>query len=197
MRRFSPASPASSRSRSPSEEADSGGRARRRRAVGGDARGGQRALSSRRRAHRCREHTEPALALFLRSRALVPGKANTTNAAICLEKLGRYDEALDMAEEVIAKFSGSSRRERAQGHRAKRMAELRKKVGSLVVTSDVDATLDCRRPRSRQGAALVAGSIPRRTARRSGRRSWLRRAPAGRSSRLRRRPRHRRRPPPR
>jgi hypothetical protein len=86
------------------------------------------------------EAYEPALALFLRSRALVPGKGNTSNAAVCLEKLGRYDEALEMAEEVVAKFSDSLD-ERDRKEIGPRMAELRKKVASLVVASDVDATL--------------------------------------------------------
>ncbi len=86
------------------------------------------------------EAYDRALDLFLRSRELVPSGANTIAAASCLDKLGRYDEALEMAEEVAAKYSGSlDAHNRAMI--GPMLADLRKKVGSLVVTSDVDATL--------------------------------------------------------
>jgi PEGA domain len=86
------------------------------------------------------EAYDRALDFFLRSRALVPSGGNTINAASCLEKLGRYDEALEMAEEVVSKFLANI----DPHNRAiigPMMAELRKKVGSLAVSSDVDATL--------------------------------------------------------
>src|SRR5262249_9943502 len=41
-----------------------------------------------------------ALEYFLRSRALSPGKGNTANAAYCLDRLGRFDEALELYEEL-------------------------------------------------------------------------------------------------
>lgn len=47
---------------------------------------------------------EPALAEFLQSRALFATRGNSQNAAVALNKLGRYDEALDLFEELIAKF---------------------------------------------------------------------------------------------
>lgn len=48
---------------------------------------------------------EPALEAFQRSRALVASRQNTTNAAICLERLGRYDEALELYEDLLARFA--------------------------------------------------------------------------------------------
>src|SRR5262245_43588266 len=47
---------------------------------------------------------ERALHYFLRSRATYPSGKNTVNAAICLDRLGRYDEALELYEEVLTKF---------------------------------------------------------------------------------------------
>src|SRR5688500_13447169 len=41
---------------------------------------------------------DAALAEFLTSRARYPTRKNTKNAAICLRKLHRFDEALDMLE---------------------------------------------------------------------------------------------------
>ena len=49
---------------------------------------------------------ERALAYFLRSRAEQASAKNTGNAAICLSRLGRYDEALEMYEELLLRFSG-------------------------------------------------------------------------------------------
>src|SRR5262245_34722023 len=47
------------------------------------------------------ENFDAALAEFLRSRELYPARGNTQNAALCLKKLGRYDEALDMFETLL------------------------------------------------------------------------------------------------
>ncbi|MBI4700565.1 MAG: hypothetical protein HY744_05280, partial [Deltaproteobacteria bacterium] len=45
-----------------------------------------------------------ALDYYLESRALMPSVANTKNAAICLDELGRYDEALELYEDLITRF---------------------------------------------------------------------------------------------
>jgi hypothetical protein len=47
---------------------------------------------------------EPALAEFLRSRALFPTRANTQNSAVALEHLNRFDEALDMFETLVREY---------------------------------------------------------------------------------------------
>src|SRR5262245_28072816 len=47
---------------------------------------------------------ERALDFFLRSRELVPSAKNTIDAGICLERLGRHDEALELYEDASARF---------------------------------------------------------------------------------------------
>lgn len=80
--------------------------------------------------------TERALDYFLRSRAVLPSTKNTANAAICLQRLGRYDEALELYEEVLVRFAdGLDEEDRAVISPA--MAALRKKVGNVAVSSNV------------------------------------------------------------
>jgi hypothetical protein len=47
---------------------------------------------------------DSALAEFSRSRELFPTKNALKNAALCLRELGRYDEALDMYDELLKSF---------------------------------------------------------------------------------------------
>ncbi len=81
--------------------------------------------------------TERALEAFLRSRELVPSAKNTVNAAICLERLGRFDEALEMYEEVLARFAAKLDVEDRKSL-APVMAALRTKIGYLDLSSNVD-----------------------------------------------------------
>ena len=46
-----------------------------------------------------------ALAEFLQSRALYPTRQATKNAAVCLKKLSRFDESLDMFEALLREFA--------------------------------------------------------------------------------------------
>lgn len=83
---------------------------------------------------------ERALAHFQRSRELVPSKGNTTNAAHCLHELGRYDEALELYEELVARFAA----ELGPDNRAMlvpAMKDVLAHVGKLAVTSNVGGTL--------------------------------------------------------
>lgn len=92
---------------------------------------------------------EGALELFLRSRALWFHWANTLNAAVCLEHLGRHHEALAFYEEVLRHFSNNfSTKDREQI--AKTIEQLQKRVlrvqiedtsGTLVVDTDSCGTL--------------------------------------------------------
>ncbi|HTJ82091.1 MAG TPA: PEGA domain-containing protein, partial [Polyangiaceae bacterium] len=70
-----------------------------------------------------------ALAEFLASRELYPTRTATNNAAVCLRKLKRFDESLDMFETVLREFPNmpADKKEAAQ----KEVAELRQLVGTI------------------------------------------------------------------
>ncbi len=74
------------------------------------------------------EAWSPALAEFLRSRELYPTRVATNNAAVALQKLQRYDEALDMFETLLRDFE-VSQSDRAEAQ--KQIAELRSLVGTI------------------------------------------------------------------
>ena len=86
-----------------------------------------------------------ALDFFLRSRAVLPTSKNTTNAAITLDQLGRYDEALELYEELLLRYAGGLDDE-DRAAIAPAMAALRDKVGSVQVSSNVggEVTIDGR-----------------------------------------------------
>jgi len=70
-----------------------------------------------------------ALAEFLASRELYPTRTATNNAAVCLRKLKRFDEALDMFETLLREFPTmpADKKEAAQ----KEVADLRSLVGTI------------------------------------------------------------------
>jgi hypothetical protein len=72
-----------------------------------------------------------ALAEFLRARELYPTRSATKNAAICLHKENRFDEALDMFEALERDYPDLSATDRALADRE--IAELRTSVGELAV----------------------------------------------------------------
>jgi hypothetical protein len=83
---------------------------------------------------------ERALTFFLRSRAIFAAKGNTLDAAICLDRLGRYDEALELYEEALSNYGAAfSEEERSSIPQA--TASLRAKVGTLAVSANVDGTV--------------------------------------------------------
>jgi hypothetical protein len=83
---------------------------------------------------------ERALDYFLRSRAVLATTKNTTNAAITLERLGRFDESLELYEELLLKYAGGlDDEDRAAIGPA--MEALRQKVGSVEVSSNVGGTV--------------------------------------------------------
>jgi hypothetical protein len=83
---------------------------------------------------------ERALELFLRSRAALPAVKNTLNAAICLEKLGRADEAAELYEEVLLRFT-SELTDVDRAAVGASLPALRRRIGSLDVSSNVEGTV--------------------------------------------------------
>lgn len=83
---------------------------------------------------------ERALDHFLRSRAIVPSVPNTMNAAICLDRLERADEALDLYEQLLTEL-GPKLEEDDRRAVTQSMTALRRRVGSVDVSANVDGTL--------------------------------------------------------
>ena len=77
-----------------------------------------------------------ALDMFRRSRSLYASAKNTVNAALCLEKLKRFDEALELYEAAITHHARELDRSDEEAIRAA-MANLRSKVGSLTLSYNV------------------------------------------------------------
>lgn len=90
-----------------------------------------------------------ALELYVRSRQIVASVPNTLNAAFCLDQLGRYDEALELYETLLTEL----RAELGEPERrsvASAIATLRARIGSVLVSSNVDGlVLIDGRPRGR------------------------------------------------
>jgi len=83
---------------------------------------------------------ERAADAFLRSRAVCRSRHNTVNAAVCLSQLGRFDEAIELYEELDAVF----RDELSEHNRAAigpALERLRGKVGRIAVSSNVEGVL--------------------------------------------------------
>lgn len=70
-----------------------------------------------------------ALAEFLISREMFPTRAATQNAGTCLRKLQRYDESLDMYEQLLREFPTMPPEARAEAQQA--VAEMRELVGTI------------------------------------------------------------------
>jgi hypothetical protein len=99
--------------------------------------------------------TERALEHFLRSRELLPSGKNTVNAAICLERLGRYDEALELYEEVVLRFARDLD-EQDRTNLTPVMQSLRAKIGYLELSANVEGLVTI--------AGRPRGRLPLRTA---------------------------------
>lgn len=74
---------------------------------------------------------DAALAEFLESRRLFPTRVATNDAALCLRRLGRNDEALAMFESFLAEFPAAPDRAMVE----RQVAQLRTIVGSITIQS--------------------------------------------------------------
>ncbi|MEJ7728418.1 MAG: PEGA domain-containing protein [Polyangiaceae bacterium] len=72
---------------------------------------------------------DAALAEFLRSRELFPTRSATKNAAVCLRKLKRHDEALDAYQSLLREFPDLPAEDRAAAEKA--AEELAALVGTI------------------------------------------------------------------
>lgn len=95
------------------------------------------------------ESWDPALAEFLRSREVFATRAATKNAALCLRKLDRFDEALDLFQALLREFPNLPSEDRALAESAI------KSLSALVGGIDVRA--------SESGAVIVVDGRERGT----------------------------------
>jgi hypothetical protein len=82
-------------------------------------------------AHFDRREWSAALAEFLRSREIYPTRAATKDAAVCLRTEGRFDEALELYEDLLLKFPDLSEEERSFAQREE--TELQASIGTLEI----------------------------------------------------------------
>jgi hypothetical protein len=82
------------------------------------------------------EHWDAALAEFVAAMGLYPLKNARKNAGRCLKQLGRFDEALAMWQSVLTEFETKLKPEEA-AEANREIADLRHKVGALVVNANV------------------------------------------------------------
>jgi hypothetical protein len=83
---------------------------------------------------------ERALDYYVRSRSQVRSVANTINAALCLDQLGRYDESLELYEELLTEL-GERLTDDDRESIAPHMTKLRAQVGSIDVQANVKGSL--------------------------------------------------------
>jgi hypothetical protein len=87
-------------------------------------------------SHFDRQEWPAALVEFLKSRELFPTRGNTKDAAICLRKVGRFDEALAMYEALMHDFTDLTPADKELAQRE--MAELQGSVGTIAISGAPD-----------------------------------------------------------
>lgn len=100
-------------------------------------------------SHFDRQEWAAALVEFLKSRELYPTRGNTKDAAICLRKVGRFDESLAMYEALVHDFRDLSADDKALAERE--ISELQGSVGTIAITGAPD------------GAEVIVDGIDRGT----------------------------------
>ncbi len=88
-----------------------------------------------------------ALAEFLRSRELFPTRTATNNAAVCLRKLKRFDESLDMYVTLLREFPNMPEDKKVAAQ--KELSELQQLVGTIDVIG------------AEPGASIIVDGKPR------------------------------------
>lgn len=94
-------------------------------------------------SHFDREEWPAALVEFLKARELFPSRGNTKNAAICLRKMGRFDESLDMFQILLKDFPDLSVADKTLAQRE--VNELQASVGTVAIQgapADATVTID-------------------------------------------------------
>jgi tetratricopeptide (TPR) repeat protein len=100
------------------------------------------------------ESWNAALVEFARSRELFATRGNTKNLGLTLRKLQRFDEALDTYEALLREFPNLSPQDRAFVD--KEVDELRKRVGTLEISTEAGATI---RVSNRNRGTAPAGAL--------------------------------------
>jgi hypothetical protein len=98
-----------------------------------------------------------ALADFLRSRELVPTRSATSNAAVCMRKEGRFEEAVELFEELLRTYTDLTPNERSFAEH--QLAELRASVGSIELTNSEPAATIVIDGRARGTYPPVSGAL--------------------------------------
>ena len=86
-------------------------------------------------AHVDRSEWDAALVEFLESRKSLATSKNTYNAAVCLRKMSRFDEALEMYETLLRDFPALDATEKQVAERE--LAQLKASVGSIELVGGV------------------------------------------------------------
>ncbi|MFO0640441.1 MAG: PEGA domain-containing protein [Polyangiaceae bacterium] len=85
--------------------------------------------------HVDRSEWDAALVEFLASRAALSTSKNTYNAAVCLRKTGRFDEALEMYEALLRDFPDLEAKERQVAERE--LSQLKASVATITIEGGV------------------------------------------------------------
>jgi hypothetical protein len=85
--------------------------------------------------HVDRSEWDAALVEFLESRKVLPTSKNTYNAAVCLRKVGRFDEALEMYDTLLKDFPQLDAGERQVAERE--LSQLKASVATIVISGGV------------------------------------------------------------
>jgi hypothetical protein len=81
-----------------------------------------------------------ALDFFIESRTRYPSAKNTLNAAVCLDRLGRLDEAVELYEEALGRF-GADLDAADRSSIGAALTALRGKLGAVDISANVEGSI--------------------------------------------------------